>query len=239
MTGRVFITGDKHGSMRMFFDIAEKGLAAPEDTVMIAGDTGYIRDHEYPLKLLTLQRLFPGTVCFIDGNHDNHVILNSLPVCEWNGGRAHRLADRVYHLMRGEIFDIGGRRIFTMGGARTVENNYEGEEGVDFWPGEEPTAEELRAAEEKLLSNIGRIDYVISHEAPLEARNSIPRFKKLDGDYVLPAVLQSWYDRLSESPDFKKWYFGHMHTDQEIGQKLRCVYNNLIDLDSGLAIRWH
>jgi len=238
MAGRIFITGDKHGSMRLFFGIAEKKLAAPEDVLIIAGDTGYVRGDDYPLQMLTLQQLFPGTLCFIDGNHDNHPILNALPVEEWNGGRVHRLGERVFHLMRGEIFSIEGRRIFTMGGARTVENNYEGEAGVDFWPGEEPSSEELAYAETRLSDNLDTIDFVITHEAPLNARNLIPRFKRVDGDYLLPSVLQRWYGMLSANPRFKKWYFGHMHADLEISQDLQCVFSRLIDIDTGKALRW-
>lgn len=239
MAGKIYISGDKHGSMRMFFGLAEKRIISPEDILLIAGDTGYVRDDEYPLKMMTLERLFPGTICFIDGNHDNQLILNSLPEHTWHGGRVHRLGGRVFHLMRGEVFELLGHSFFVLGGARTVANNYEGEEGTDFWKGEEPSSEELQRAQIRLFSDIDIIEYIVTHEAPLSARRQIPRFKRVDDDYMLPSILQNWLAKAEEGPKFRKWYFGHMHADQEIGPKLRGIYNNLVDIETEEVIRWH
>ena len=35
----------------------------------------------------------------------------------WNGGKVQRVRPSVVHLMRGQVYEIGGRRFFTMGGA--------------------------------------------------------------------------------------------------------------------------
>ena len=94
MTGRIFITGDKHGSLVPFFGLAQRNELTPADILLIAGDAGYVwREHDSS-PLTTLQQLFPGTVAFVDGNHENHALLNSMEVQLWNGGRVHRVDER-------------------------------------------------------------------------------------------------------------------------------------------------
>ena len=87
--GKVYITGDKHASLRVFFGLNEKKIIKPEDIIIITGDASYVWDKDYIHKVRTLEQIIPGTVAFIDGNHENHKLLNSFPVTEWNGGRVH------------------------------------------------------------------------------------------------------------------------------------------------------
>ena len=177
-SGKVYITGDKHGSLRPFFGLAERGAVKKEDIIIITGDAGYVWDDEYMLKIDTLEQLCPGTIAFIDGNHENHPLLDNLEVSMWNGGRVHRIGDRVLHLMRGEIYTIFGEKYFTFGGARTVSRYVEGVEGIDWFLREEPDADELKSAERVLTDHLEDIDYVITHEAPLMARDHISRVKR-------------------------------------------------------------
>ena len=59
-TGRIFITGDKHGSMLPFFGLHEKGEISEGDILIIAGDAGYVWDDDYKYKIETLEQLFAG-----------------------------------------------------------------------------------------------------------------------------------------------------------------------------------
>ena len=236
--GKIYITGDKHGSLRFLFGFFEKKLMRPEDILIITGDAGYVWDEDYQTKIGTIEQLFPGTLCFIDGNHENHKILNRLPIEIWKKGRVHRIGNRVIHLMRGEIYEIFGNRFFCFGGARTVSRYVEGVEGVDWWIGEEPTAKETEYARRQLFEHAGDIDYIITHEAPLSARRCIARQKRIDDDYLLPAVLEEWLEELKESRSLKRWYFGHMHVDQEIGPFMRAIFNNVLELESGQRVPW-
>lgn len=112
----IYITGDTHGEFERFgsnyFD------AAKGDYVIICGDFGNLWDNsnteQYWRKWL---REKPFTVLFIDGNHENFDMLSAYPITEWNGGKVHKIADNIIHLMRGQVFDIDGIRFFTMGGA--------------------------------------------------------------------------------------------------------------------------
>ena len=59
------------------------------------------------------------TTLFVDGNHENFTRLYNYPVEEWHGGKVHKIRDSVLHLMRGEIFEINDKKIFTFGGAKS------------------------------------------------------------------------------------------------------------------------
>lgn len=52
--------------------------------------------------------------------------------------RVHQIGERVFHLLRGEVYEIFGSYYFTFGGARSVSGYVEGIEDVDWWKGEEP-----------------------------------------------------------------------------------------------------
>lgn len=237
MTGRVFITGDMHGTFSPLFGLRERQDLSPADVLLIAGDAGYVWDDDYPCRVETLEQLFPGQVAFIDGNHENHRILNGLEIRDWNGGRVHRVGERVFHLLRGEIYDLFGDEIFTFGGARSTDKDQR-EEGVSWWPEEEPTAEETARGERKLRKHLHTLRYVITHESPLSARDALSRQKRIDPDYRLPAVLEEWYRLASKGPAFRKWYFGHMHRDQAVAPDLRGIHDHILLLGEEMPIRW-
>ena len=245
MTGRIFITGDKHGTFSPLFGLAQHNELYNTDILLISGDAGYVWTERYATSLETLQQLFPGSIAFVDGNHENHTLLGRMDIEQWNGGRVHRVGERVYHLMRGELYTIYGNTIFAFGGARSVDMDrmedgfsWWKEEGASWWPEEEPTPEEIEYGKRQLASHLDQIDYVITHETPRFARASIARSKAIDADYLLPSLFDEWYQMLEKSPRFKKWYFGHMHVDQLITPKLRALYNNILPLGQEEKVRW-
>ncbi len=116
----VYITGDCHGDFQRFTTRnfpQLKGLGR-DDYVILAGDFGGVWAGEqtdgYKLDWLEAK---PFTTLFVDGNHENFGLLNAYPEQEWNGGRVHVVRPHVLHLMRGQVFEIGGLTWFTMGGA--------------------------------------------------------------------------------------------------------------------------
>ena len=238
MAGQIYITGDKHGTMRPLFGLAEKNELGKEDVLIITGDAGFVWDETYPKTIATLEQAFPGTTVFVDGNHENHDLINAMEIMEWNGGRVHRVGERVFHLMRGEVYSILGQTIFAFGGARSSDKNDRRTEGVDWWKAEEPSEEELAYGEVPLKRHLDEIDYIMTHEPPLFAREHITRKLPLDEDYRLPGVLDAWYSLAEEAPNLKKWYFGHVHVDQKITPKLRSLYNEILLLTEERPICW-
>lgn len=237
MNGRIFITGDKHGTFVPLFSLAERAELEETDILIICGDAGYVWDENYHYSVESLQQIFPGIIAFIDGNHENHALLNGFEITQWYGGRVHCVAKRVYHLIRGEVYSIYGNTFFVFGGARSVDKDRR-EEGISWWAEEEPSPEELEYGKKQLTQYASEIDYIITHESPLLARAEISRSKPIDKDYQLPEVFDQWYEMISKLPQFKKWYFGHMHADQLITPKLRAVYHDILEIGEEKNILW-
>ncbi|MCI8909071.1 MAG: hypothetical protein HFG09_00185 [Oscillibacter sp.] len=237
MAGRILITGDKHGTFSPLFGLAERHALYDSDILIIAGDAGYVWDEDYLCRVETLQQLFPGTVAFVDGNHENHALLEQFPVQIWNGGRAHQVSPQVYHLMRGEIYSIYGTNLFAFGGARSTDQEQR-EPGKSWWQAEEPSPEEMEYGQKQLMEHRNEIHYVVTHETPLSARAFISRKKAIPDDYRLPAVFEDWYQSLSGAPQFKRWYFGHMHEDLLIAPQLRGIHNHILPLGEETLLRW-
>ncbi|MCL2631096.1 MAG: metallophosphoesterase, partial [Firmicutes bacterium] len=117
---RIFVTGDTHGGIDFNKLISLKQKYKDlclDDYVIVAGDFGGVWNKGTLNKDLKKYVNLPFTVLFVDGNHENFDLLNSLPVEEWKGGKVHRVAENVLHLMRGQIYYILGKTFFVFGGA--------------------------------------------------------------------------------------------------------------------------
>ena len=119
----IFMTGDTHGEVRRFNRDSfpeQKGMTK-DDYVIILGDFGLVWDYKgesrYERQWLDWLESKSFTTLFIDGNHENHDRLDSMPVEVWHGGKVHRIRPSVIHLMRGQIFDVEGLKLFAFGGA--------------------------------------------------------------------------------------------------------------------------
>lgn len=223
----IFITGDTHGDIDLGklsskrFTIGKK--LTREDYVIICGDTAIIWDNggfdRYIQKWYASK---PWTTLFVDGNHENHELLNRYPVSVWHGGYVHRIRDNIIHLMRGQIYNIDGKIFFTMGGAMSHDMKIR-KAYVDWWPQEIPSASEWLTAFSN-LDKVGRaVDYVISHEAPLNVVQGLL-------GYSTGSPVAKQFNALIDGISYKHWYFGHHHCDVT-GGKFTCCYNKVIKLE--------
>lgn len=228
---KIFVTGDTHGTIdwKKFntTQFPEQKDLTRDDYVIILGDFGGIWDNgeedKYILETYN-QRNF--TTLFIDGNHENHDLLDKYPVEEWKGGKIHRITDNVIHLMRGQVFTIDGIKIFTMGGAESTDK-WHRTEGVSWWRREMPSTEEYNEAIENLEKVDFKVDYVLTHCAPISIIWEMGHgFRWYEKD-----ALTGFFDRLIYDFDlkFKTWYFGHYHVDRGIKEdgkdKYVCLYD--------------
>ena len=115
-----FITGDTHGDFRRFLPerFYEQETLTKADFVTVCGDLGGVwygdrRDNEG----LDFLEHRPFTTLFVAGNHENYDALRAYPLEDWHGGKIRRIRPSVLLLERGQVFDVGGKRIFAMGGA--------------------------------------------------------------------------------------------------------------------------
>ena len=116
----VYITGDIHGDISFFKNPVLRRLTE-KDTLLVCGDFGFIwnPDDEQEKKNLEKLKKLKYTICFADGAHENFDILDSYKPYRYKGGDTHKIADNIYHLMRGEIFEFDGKTFFVMGGGES------------------------------------------------------------------------------------------------------------------------
>lgn len=220
---RIFLTGDTHGhidSGRLIGSEAKKNRFRETDTLIILGDFGGVwyggtRD-EY---LLDAYAELPCTVFFIDGNHENFDLLFKYPEVIQNGARCHQIRPNLFHVMRGEILDIAGKKLFCFGGAVSIDKAWR-TTGKNWWHQEIPTQAEYDNAEKNLEAVNWKVDYVLTHCAPtLTLRRLNPRYI----DDLITDQFESWDAVI----DYKRWYFAHYHVDHKIDKKHICLYRTI------------
>ena len=251
---KIYITGDTHADFRRFdsnyFD-APKG-----SVIIICGDFGGVWNNSPSEKYwLDWLEAKPYTFLFIDGNHENFDLLNSFPVSEWNGGKVHVIRRNIYHLMRGQVFDIEGVRFFTFGGARSHDirdgilspedpnikdkiKRLEKERAlyridhVSWWKEEMPSKAEM----DEGLSNLERagntVDCILSHCAPSSIQDVLSR------GYYEHDELTDYFETVRRRCSFKTWFFGHYHENKMIGQKYVMLYEMIAPLSDFLYLEY-
>jgi predicted phosphodiesterase len=120
---KIYVTGDTHGTMNVNSLAKMHNIWTEDDTLIVLGDFGICWDGgEHDNKVRNFwNRQKVGSVLFVDGNHENHALLNSLHVSEWCGGKVHQLGKKLIHLMRGQVYTINGKTILTFGGAGSID----------------------------------------------------------------------------------------------------------------------
>lgn len=231
----VYITGDMHGEPERFSDPRLKKLKKT-DTLIICGDFGFLwdgsRSEQKFLKKISNMKY---TVCFVDGTHENFEMINKYPVAEWNGGKVHQIGKNLYHLMRGQIFEIDGLKIFTMGGGESPDIDIRFD--IDTWSRDEiPTQQELLEGAKNLEKSKSRVDIIVTHEPPATIKDFL-NLKSTEPGATRTTILNSYFEELGKYCKFNKWYFGSMHIDKFISSTHTAVFNNIINGKTGELLR--
>lgn len=234
---RIFITGDTHGSYDMTKlsrrHFQEGKTLTKNDYVIICGDFGCVWGGELEKSDKWWQNWLdeqPWTTLWIDGNHENHDLLQTYPVEQWHGGRIHKINNSIYHLMRGEVFTINDKTIFTFGGGYSTDRAYR-KEGVSWWKGELPTHEEVNYALQSLEKYSNHVDIILTHDAPRDIKEYLGFYNLCD----MSVYGEEYEDIHSTLYFFKKnivfqdWYLGHYHIDKDIGN-MHILYNEIIEI---------
>lgn len=230
-----YVTGDTHGEEGRFRYKGSEILRTlkEEDYLFICGDFGYIFDGSEKEKnfMKYMAEKLPFTILWVDGNHENFDLINKYPVEMWNGGKVHvtgRDAEgrpKVIHLMRGQVFEIEGKKVFTFGGAYSIDKAMR-REGVSWWPDEMPTDEQMAEANRNLERVNHKVDYIITHAAPEETMNLFFPY------HVDEKALNNFLEWVRESTEYKHWYFGHLHFDEDLFRHQTCLWFQLRDMET-------
>lgn len=224
----LYITGDTHNDIDIgkidSFNANIGSLLNRTDFLCVLGDFGAIwfgdeRDDE----LLDKWENYPWTTLWIDGNHENFNAIAEYPVSHCFGGRVQFIRPHVIHLMRGEVYTICGKTIFTFGGAKSIDKAYR-QRGVSWWPQEEPSDEEYDNGLNNLERVNWKVDYIFSHTGDTHSNQLLYSY------HSYPESVSRYFDTVKEQLEYTHHYFGHHHTDEDIDEKNSCVYDKIIKL---------
>lgn len=247
----IYITGDTHGdwmSRLNTHNFPEQKSLSKKDYVIICGDFGLWHDtpsERYALKWLENKTF---TTLFCEGNHDNYDRLNSIPITKWHGGQIHKISNSIFHLLRGNIFNIDSKDFFVFGGASShdisdgileigderikrwkndIEKMYRVNH-ISWWKEELPSVNEMQTGIENLNRINNKVDYVITHSP----YSSIYNFDEYISKNYKNDILTEYLQRIKESIAYNHWFFGHLHEDKIFDfDNSTCVYKKIIRLD--------
>lgn len=224
----IYVTGDVHCPIDVnklnTKNFTEQEDLTRDDFVIVCGDMGIVwacnKEDAYWQKWFEDRKF---TTLFIDGNHENHKALNKYPVENWKGGKVHFIKPHVIHLMRGQVFNIDNLKLFTMGGADSIDKEYRIKD-LNWWEEEMPSMEEYSEAIMSLESNNFDVDVILTHCAPTNVQKQL--LSSSTNDYLTNFLYHVVY----KDVNFKKWYFGHYHRDKEIDERFTCLYRDIIKI---------
>ena len=228
---RIFITGDTHCDYDWHklntTNFPEQKHLTKDDYVIITGDFGGVwgqdKTDKYIIKTYEKRNF---TTLFVDGNHENHDALDGFPVEEWHGGKIHRISNTVIHLMRGQVYEIGGKTFFTMGGAQSTDKIYR-KEGISWWARELPSDEEYSEAISNLEKHDFKVNFIVTHCAPEDYAyyyTDLDISRKINKMTTFLSGLITEYDI-----SFDGWYFGHYHEDIDF-DNFHCLYQRVVEI---------
>lgn len=213
------VTGDTHGEEGRYIHKDEpcNKYLQQGDYLFICGDFGYIfsgseKEQDF---LEYMANKLPYTICFCDGNHENFDLLDAYDVSVWNGGKVHIIkcdktgTPKIIHLMRGQIYEIEGKRIFVFGGAYSIDKSLR-TLGKSWWPQEMLGEEEKNEAINNLKAVNWEVDYVITHAAPEDTMSIFHPY------HIDEMPLNVFLEYIRENTKYKHWFMGHLHRDEDV-----------------------
>lgn len=249
----IYITGDCHGNWRRFSKqcFPEQEEMTRDDFVIVCGDFGIWHNTKSEHHWLSWLEEKPFTVLFVDGNHENFDRLygGEFETVDFHGGKAHKIRDNIYHLMRGYVFDICDKKIFAFGGASSHDiddgildrDDFDNEEQfkktvkewneaskdfrinhLDWWKQEIPSQEEMEFGIKTLNEHENKVDYIISHCCPQEIASifSLGCYKTNQ--------LTRYFNHIKNTVNFDKWFFGHYHDNKQILNDFYLLYEQIV-----------
>ena len=250
----IIITGDTHGEVRRLNNknVRKANEGEVPDFVIIAGDFGLIwsQDPSDPAERHWFKWLDekPWETIVVAGNHENYERIFHLPREEHLGAPMYRASKRVWIAQHGNVYQIGGRRVFMFGGALSIDKAMR-QDRVTYWQEEIPTQEDLERGLDSLRSMDGQVDYVVTHTAPREVLNVLDEHRLIEtfadeerswdnapGKLLDPTVSMLMKLRDAVRKDIlRTWYCGHFHCNLDVvgpssGIRYHVLYEDLVKL---------
>lgn len=233
----VYITGDIHGDPRDLLRFSEAHSLTADDTIIVLGDTGFnFYLHGRDRKAKKLAARIPATLLCIHGNHEARP--QSLPELyheEQRFGGAVMTEDafpNILFAVDGEIYDIEGFSTIAIGGAYSIDAQWRRENGIPWFPDEQPSAQTKQRAERVLSERSWKVDVVLSHTCPAKYTPTETYFPGIDQSKVDKST-ENWLDTIEDRLTYQRWYCGHWHINKHI-DRIDFLFGDVEEFAAGL-----
>lgn len=220
----IYITGDTHG-LYDFTKLKElkTKYTSEKDVLIILGDAGIIWSKESLENHVRKYEQLNITIIYVDGNHENFNILEMFPIINKFGAKMHLISDNIYHVLRGEIMIINSLKFLCIGGANSIDKSYR-TPNVSYWKQEEITDDNINNAINNLKKYKNKVDYILTHCCDSKTLYKYFGYHKDESTEKL-----NFIDKVVK---YKYWYFGHYHIDNELDEKKRCFYHDILEISA-------
>ena len=157
--------------------------------------------------------------------HENFDRSNSLLVEYWHEGYVHIVRSSIYHLMRGEIFEIDNCTILAFGGAPSHDKEFRIKD-ISWWEDEVPTAADFNNAKKNLALYNNKVDFIVTHEAQASTFYEMALYGKIPPSQYLPNETSKQIQDLVSNVEYKQHYFGHHHLNKRFNFS-ECLYTSI------------
>jgi len=223
----IYVTGDIHGDLSRFKNRKLRRLKKG-DFLLVCGDFGFIwagtKAEQKTLKKLGKKKY---SILFVEGCHENFDLLYTYEQKEWNGGFIRQISGNLAQLVRGNVFEIDGVKIFAFGGGQGFEHDIR-KEVKTYWKQELPTDDELNFALENLKNNDNQVDYIITHEPPAMLMD----YLDVSADVLQTNQLNTTFNQISNTVKYKRWFFGKCHKNKVISSHFQAVFGDVVKLET-------
>ena len=218
MTVLIYVTGDTHGDYEAMFERKLSKLKKG-DKLIITGDFGFIWDNsKEEIKNLAKLSKKKFDILFVEGTHENFDRINEFKEVDLFCGKGYKIDHNIYCLKRGEVYLIEHKTLLALGGGYSEYlSNEENEKAM-------PTDEQLKATVDNIQKEGRRIDIIITHEAPASVKRLIDRNASIND-------LNIFLDTVQHNTIYKKWFFGSLHVDRIVSEKLISVWQEVYKID--------
>jgi 3-oxoacid CoA-transferase subunit A len=255
MIENYFVTGDKHGN---FLSILQTDIVRnPNNAIIILGDAGFnFRLNQIDDRLK--KEVSQNSSCVWYCVRGNHCARPQDTSCGYEliydqNVRGEVYVQKEYPNIRffkdwGEYY-IGRYRVAIIGGAYSVDKwwrlarvgvqsktdwNYNNPKKTGWFPDEQLTEKEMKAAEKELANNY--YDFVFTHTCPIEWQPTDLFLGSVDQSTV-DNTMELWLSEVKDVIGWGVWLFGHYHGDRLERPHVEMYYNDIESLDT-VYKRW-
>ena len=143
-----------------------------------------------------------------------------------------RISGNLRQLLRGQVYEIDGKKIFAFGGGRSDENdaylNPSDKTAEIRWKSEIPTDEELSAGMKNLEKHNFKVDYIVSYEPPAKISEFL-NLGKTDRSHI-----NTYFEEIREKTEFSRWFFGRHHINKLIPPKFQALFDGIVNAEEEL-----